>query len=81
MVETPAETGGFLRACFEKVYLAIMNIKDMFWYPPAETSLSKKAITAGMSGQAPEFSKELSSYLRVPRLVLGDSGRVCLQSC
>jgi len=52
-----------------------MNIKDMFWYPPAETSLSKKAILQAMSGQAPEFSKELSSYLRVPRLVLGDSGR------
>lgn len=52
-----------------------MNTRDLFWYPPAETSLSKKAILQAMSGKAPEFSKELSSYLRVPRLVLGDSGR------
>jgi perosamine synthetase len=52
-----------------------MNTKDMFWYPPAETSLSKKAIMQAMSGKAPEFSKELSSYLKVRQLVLGDSGR------
>ena len=52
-----------------------MNTKDLFWYPPAETSLSKKAIMQAISGEAPEFSKELSSYLKVRQLVLGDSGR------
>jgi perosamine synthetase len=52
-----------------------MNIRDIFWYPPAETRLSKKALLQALIGKAPEFSKELSSYLGVRECILADSGR------
>jgi perosamine synthetase len=52
-----------------------MNIKDIFWYPPAETKLSKKALLQTFRGEAPEFSKALSSYLGVQQCILGSSGR------
>jgi perosamine synthetase len=55
-----------------------MNIKDLFWYPPAETRLSKKALLHSFRGESPEFSKELSSYLGVQQCILGSTGRSLL---
>jgi dTDP-4-amino-4,6-dideoxygalactose transaminase len=52
-----------------------MKLKNHFWYPPAETKLSKKALLQAFIGNAPDFSKELSSYLGIKECLLGDSGR------
>ncbi len=52
-----------------------MNMKELFWYPPAETKLSKKALLESLKGGKPDFEKTLSSYLDNKPLILGDSGR------
>jgi dTDP-4-amino-4,6-dideoxygalactose transaminase len=52
-----------------------MNMKELFWYPPAETKLSKKALLESFKGGIPDFEKTLSSYLGMQPLILGDSGR------
>ena len=53
-------------------------LKNLTWYPPAETKIPWQAILSAFTKSSGDFKAELCNYLNVNHCILGESGRALL---